>query len=78
MTPHLHSEITPGCYRCDLNLDELADARREVVEEAVHAYFDRSRATLWGRAFDVSQTSEPAEQFATQFVSEILALMDDR
>lgn len=23
MTQHLHSTFVPGCYRCDLNLDEL-------------------------------------------------------
>lgn len=25
MSEHRHQQITPGCYRCDLNLDELRD-----------------------------------------------------
>lgn len=33
MSEHDHREITPGCYRCDLNLDEL-DPRFDVRPEA--------------------------------------------
>ena len=34
MTQHMHREITPGCYRCDLNLDEVAAAEQEAAEQA--------------------------------------------
>lgn len=29
MSEHQHQQITPGCYRCDLNLDELRDFLRD-------------------------------------------------
>lgn len=29
MSEHRHQQITPGCYRCDLNLDELRDFLRD-------------------------------------------------
>lgn len=35
MSAHTHTVLTPGCYRCDLNVDEivaaLEDASRELV-----------------------------------------------
>ena len=38
MTAHLHAEIVPGCYRCDLNRDEVEAAEQEEAEElARHA-----------------------------------------
>ena len=33
MTPHLHSQYVPGCYRCDLGRDEMWHAFCEVAEE---------------------------------------------
>ncbi|GEM_PF-3711201 len=27
MTPHTHTKLVSGCYRCDLNRDEFADER---------------------------------------------------
>ena len=41
MTEHLHSERVPGCYRCELGIDEamsaLALERDEAVEMATQA-----------------------------------------
>lgn len=34
MTQHLHREITAGCYRCDLNMDEVAAAMEAMKKEA--------------------------------------------
>jgi hypothetical protein len=34
MTPHTHRTLTPGCYRCDLNRDEIAAAELEAAEQA--------------------------------------------
>ena len=33
MTAHIHQVIISGCYRCDLNLDEVAAAEREESEQ---------------------------------------------
>ncbi len=34
MTAHTHTVITPGCYRCDLNLDEVRAAEQDEAEQA--------------------------------------------
>ena len=47
MTEHLHSVLTPGCYRCDLNLDEMAAfevERRDKVTAILSAYADDAEA----------------------------------
>jgi hypothetical protein len=47
MSEHLHTAITPGCYRCDLNLDELASfksERRDKVTAILSAYADDAQA----------------------------------
>lgn len=33
MTDHLHSELTPGCYRCELNKDEFASMFNDVARD---------------------------------------------
>ena len=38
MTHHNHRELVPGCYRCDLNRDEIESARQEVLAEAQAAW----------------------------------------
>ena len=43
MTQHLHAEFIEGCYRCDLNRDELGDfeaERRDKVTAILSAYAD--------------------------------------
>lgn len=37
MTPHLHREFVPGCYRCDLSRDEL-DPIGAVIEAQQHGH----------------------------------------
>jgi len=32
--PHTHREIVPGCFRCELYLDEVASAQRADAEDA--------------------------------------------
>ena len=54
MTTHTCKQITSGCYRCDLNLDEMRDFLRDVfidgaTEGADPDYDDRDEA---GEAFD--------------------------
>lgn len=38
MSAHTCKTITPGCYRCDLNLDEIRAAEQEIREEAQAAW----------------------------------------
>jgi hypothetical protein len=34
VTQHLHGEIVPGCFRCDLGRDEAEAAEQEAAEQA--------------------------------------------
>jgi len=34
MTAHMCTEITPGCYRCELNKDEMESIHKENLEDA--------------------------------------------
>ena len=34
MTAHTSTVLTPGCYRCDLNRDEIEAAEQEAAEQA--------------------------------------------
>jgi hypothetical protein len=38
MTAHTCKTITPGCYRCDLSVDEVSAAEREIRKEAQAAW----------------------------------------
>lgn len=33
MSAHTHTVITPGCYRCDLNVDEVKAAQQDEAEQ---------------------------------------------
>lgn len=40
MSAHTHTTLTPGCYRCELNIDEMRTVKRR----------DYTKTTrLWGR-----------------------------
>lgn len=51
MTQHLHSEVVPGCFRCDLGLDEYRDALLEQIRDA---------ASDWREAEELLSESETA------------------
>jgi hypothetical protein len=38
MSAHTCKTITPGCYRCELNLDEIRAIEQEIREEAQAAW----------------------------------------
>lgn len=38
MTAHTCKELTPGCYRCDLNRDEIEAAREDAEKDAQAAW----------------------------------------
>jgi hypothetical protein len=47
MTPHTCKELTDGCYRCDLNRDEIRDFKQERLDKAtavLSAYADDAEA----------------------------------
>lgn len=33
MSAHNHTVITPGCYRCDLNIDEVRAAEQDEADQ---------------------------------------------
>ena len=35
MTAHTHTTFVPGCYRCNLNKDEVIDSAIDTVKEAL-------------------------------------------
>lgn len=49
MTAHTHTVLTPGCYRCDLNADEmrghLDEAKAEIrsLDYAIRVLTDQQR-----------------------------------
>lgn len=48
MTAHDHTAITPGCYRCDLNLDEIptpAETMHDAANELRHLAHAADAAT---------------------------------
>lgn len=47
MTGHNHTEFVPGCYRCDLNLDELPTPLEAAIA-ADEAYMDDHNGTVDG------------------------------
>lgn len=47
MTAHDHTEFVPGCYRCDLNLDEMPTPLEAAVA-ADEAYMDDHANTVDG------------------------------
>lgn len=38
MSAHTHTVITPGCYRCELNADEMEAAEQELAVDAQEAW----------------------------------------
>lgn len=38
MSAHVHREVTPGCYRCELNQDEVASALQDIEADAQAAW----------------------------------------
>lgn len=38
MSEHSHTTIIPGCYRCDLNRDEVVDSATDTIKEALREY----------------------------------------
>jgi hypothetical protein len=38
VTEHDHTTIVPGCYRCDLNKDEVRDGATDTIKEALREY----------------------------------------
>jgi hypothetical protein len=38
MSAHTCKTLTPGCYRCDLNRDEIASIREEIRSDAQEAW----------------------------------------
>lgn len=47
MTAHSHTEFVPGCYRCDLNLDEMPTPLEAAIA-ADEAYMDDHDNTVDG------------------------------
>jgi len=47
VTAHNHTEFVPGCYRCDLNLDELPTPLEAAIA-ADEAYMDDHSGTVDG------------------------------
>jgi hypothetical protein len=38
VSEHTHTTIVPGCYRCDLNKDEVIDSATDTIKEALREY----------------------------------------
>ena len=38
MSEHSHTTIIPGCYRCELNEDEVVDSATDTIKEALSEY----------------------------------------
>lgn len=58
MTDHLHSEIVPGCYRCDLGSDELHSSmiRLTILDEPTGKARPKFNRTS-GRAYTPKKTT---------------------
>lgn len=51
MTAHTCTTLTPGCYRCEINRDEIEAAQQEIRDEAEAAwlvYRNEHMRRAWG------------------------------
>lgn len=60
MNQHACKEITPGCYRCELNKDEMEAIHKENLEDAEEAWAEY-------------QSSPPEQQHAVEFIAGFVA-----
>ena len=49
---HTHTVITPGCYRCDLNEDEMRAQREDELADAIQDFIN---ANVYNGAPDAGQ-----------------------
>lgn len=41
MTDHTHTELMPGCFRCELNVDEMLADSRDILRDALRWFNER-------------------------------------
>lgn len=51
MTQHLCTSVTPGCYRCELGLDEVAAIQVEDQADAEAAWITYRNAEIFARSW---------------------------
>jgi hypothetical protein len=73
MTEHNHTTIVPGCYRCDLNKDEVRDSATGTIKEALREYVgdgdgsDEAVLTMHDNKVRAQALREAAMQIDWQF-----------
>lgn len=75
MTAHLHTTLTPGCYRCDLNLDEIAAAEQETRSDAQEAWLTYRDAHMRSRGLSGPRATSHLRR--REFVAGYLAAMSE-
>jgi len=48
---HLHTEVVPGCFKCELNEDELAEHDREVRASAIDGFAAEQERSMAHHAY---------------------------
>lgn len=70
MTAHNHIELTPGCYRCEINVDEMQGALESVTKD-----LQDTRQKLFELGDDVSDEAMLAGR---ELINEIAELHTER
>jgi hypothetical protein len=74
MTAHTCKTITPGCYRCELSLDEVRAAEQEVREEAQAAWI--AYRDDYQRTHHLSARRTASQMRRREFIAGYLAAND--
>ena len=74
MSAHTCKTITPGCYRCDLNADEVRAAEQEVRDEAQAAWLSYRNA--YQRANYLNGRQAASQMRRREFIAGYLAAND--
>ena len=76
MTAHTCKQLNPWCYRCDLNLDEMADYYEDMVVDGVRMS-DESDAEMWDEKIEYTDPAGVRDDFR-EFVKKVLQFGADQ